>query len=274
MMVSFSGYEQCWRTQGELFIPRIMPSGGNVLAYPIDCASKASLKWPLPDPAVGYILWELVTDLFDHAEPEEPAILAFELAIQHLVTTVLPHYQTFGVLLYKGRPPLSPTLMRSLAAHLPDHVTPLIALDVSHEQGLSWLAHVPREAFPHIGWILKGHAWPYAWPAIGWDQPSPLGYYAQRPQSLLPQRRIPLALCYGSQIPQEMPHEVCRLIPEALLTEEWEGVDHLLTLSLSPLGQRKLRGFLAAGGTYEDIPITRAIDQGVRGSAHRRCANA
>lgn len=42
-----------------------------------------------------------------------------------------------------------------------------------------------------------------------------------------------------------------RVIHESHLTEEWEGVDHLIVLreALSELGFRKLQGFNAAGGT-------------------------
>lgn len=54
----------------------------------------------------------------------------------------------------------------------------------------------------------------------------------------------------------QMPY---RAIPETLLTEKWDGIDHLYVLSdaLSPRGKRKLMGFCAAGGTVvvEGDPI-------------------
>ena len=42
-----------------------------------------------------------------------------------------------------------------------------------------------------------------------------------------------------------------RVIPEAFLTEEWEGVDvlHVLKETLTVQGERKLKGFLATGGS-------------------------
>lgn len=41
-----------------------------------------------------------------------------------------------------------------------------------------------------------------------------------------------------------------RILPEAFLTEDWEGVDvfHVLKEPLTPQGERKLKGFLATGG--------------------------
>ena len=40
------------------------------------------------------------------------------------------------------------------------------------------------------------------------------------------------------------------MIPEALLTMEWEGLDEIYTLpdALSSEGARRLQGFIAAGG--------------------------
>jgi hypothetical protein len=44
-----------------------------------------------------------------------------------------------------------------------------------------------------------------------------------------------------------------RVIPEAFLTEEWDGVDllHVLKETTTPQGERKLKGFLAAGGVIQ-----------------------
>jgi len=39
-----------------------------------------------------------------------------------------------------------------------------------------------------------------------------------------------------------------RILCEEKLTEEWEGVDHLVLPTLSPQGMRKMRGFQATGG--------------------------
>lgn len=46
-----------------------------------------------------------------------------------------------------------------------------------------------------------------------------------------------------------------RLIPEATLTAEWDGLDYLLVLpsSMGQQGIRKLRGFIAAGGTVLSV---------------------
>lgn len=46
-----------------------------------------------------------------------------------------------------------------------------------------------------------------------------------------------------------------KLIPENFLTSEWDGLDYLIVLpeTISTLGQRKLQGFSAAGGTILEL---------------------
>jgi hypothetical protein len=53
---------------------------------------------------------------------------------------------------------------------------------------------------------------------------------------------------------QQMEKQSFRLISESFLTEDWEGVDvlHVLQGTLSVQGERKIKGFLAAGGTVID----------------------
>lgn len=250
-----TGYVQGWQKQG--WTPHIVPigmEGGNVVAVPLDCSSRSSLKWNVTKSLLdqSQVLWELTTDLFDHPEPEEMAILAFELAIDHVVTTLFPQYSTFGILLYRGLPSVSPTLLRSLAARLPDSIIPFVAFDLTAYQGSSFFHALRREELSHIALIVKGAPSPYAQPAIGWDTPSPYGTYGAEGHTL-PSRRLPHALCYGPGASFEMPSELCRCIPEALLCEEWDGVDVLYTAGLSSVGKRAVQGFMATGGEVYNV---------------------
>lgn len=54
---------------------------------------------------------------------------------------------------------------------------------------------------------------------------------------------------------------IVRIVSEAFLTEEWEGLDRLYVLvkHLSPRGQRKLAGFVAAGGEVVEILRNREV---------------
>jgi len=246
----FTGYAQHWILDGESFVPRMLPIGhpcANVIRVSLDCSSRSRLQWDIPT-LDTWVLWELETDLWQYASLEEPAILSYELAIDHFVTTVLPHHRTFGVLVYKGSAPVPYTLLRSLSARLPDNVIPFIALDLSEYQEASSFFHaLQREELAHFGLIVKGGAWPYAIPALGWDQPSVYGYYSDCEQEILPQQRLTTALCYGPETAFQLPKEPCRVIPEACLTDEWDGIDILYTAGLTSKGERKARGLAAAG---------------------------
>ncbi|MBS0623139.1 MAG: hypothetical protein JSS62_00790 [Verrucomicrobia bacterium] len=246
----FTGYQQAWILEGKSFFPKVMPLGhpeANVVLLQVDCSSRSNLKWEFPD-VKEWVMWDIQTDALTCHEPDEATLLSFELALDHFINTIAPHYRTFGMILYRGKPCVSPILLRSLAARLPDHIVPFIALDLSEYEQIDQFCHVlQREELSHLGLILKGNRWPYALPALGWDEPSVYGYCSRQPQQILPQQRVSAALCYGLKATFEMPHELCRLIPEELLTEEWEGIDTLYVAQLSAKGQRKVNGLLAAG---------------------------
>lgn len=247
----YSVFARLWQSKGLSLLmtefvrqeerPRILPSGGSVRSVVLDCGIRSNLKWSIEKGVPA--LWELQTEALE----DEGAIRAFELAIDHVVDTVIAHHPTFGVLLYKGKGPAPITLLRSLAARLPDEVTPYIALDLSEYDHSDFFHALKREELVHFGLIIKGGRWPYAIKAIGWDQPSPYGVYGQG--EILPMKNISFALCYSEDATFEVPQELCRIIPESLLTDEWEGVDRVLAIAPTAMGKRKLAGFEAAGGT-------------------------
>ncbi|MDE3056264.1 MAG: hypothetical protein KGI80_06220 [Verrucomicrobiota bacterium] len=82
---------------------------------------------------------------------------------------------------------------------------------------------------------------------------------------ILPPERLSQALLFPEQknltpsllqsIDRLLHQKPLRIIPEPFLNEEWDGVDelYLFTEGLSPQGERKLKGFTAAGGTIRPI---------------------
>ncbi len=242
MSFSYTGFEQCFLRDGKPFYP----TRKTVESISLDLSRTSSLKWGSVQ-SDRLILWELKTDLWDLAFPDEGEIRAFEQAIDHFIDTLFNPEKSFGVLLYKGGLNFPRDLVKSIAARLPDEAFPFLALDGSGYTSEQLLCLLRREELIHFGLIIKGGEHPYALPAIGWDQASPFGVYGDA--ELLPQLEIPLALCQPKVGEFTLPSEICRVIPEELLIYEWEGVDELIVpQSISSEGQRKVNGFLAAGG--------------------------
>lgn len=242
MNISYTGFEQCFLRDGKPFFP----TSKSVESVRLDLSRTSSLKWEKVE-SERLILWELDTDLWELPFADEGEIRAFEHAIDHFVETVFDPEKSFGVLLYKGGLDFPRDLIKSIAARLPDAAFPFLALDGSGLSTEELLRRLKREDLQHFGLILKGGQHPYAFPAIGWDQPSPFGVYGQA--QLLPQLEIPLALCQPEQGEFSLPDQVCRVIPEQLLIYEWDGVDELIVPpSITTEGQRKVNGFVAAGG--------------------------
>lgn len=70
-----------------------------------------------------------------------------------------------------------------------------------------------------------------------------------------PSQNKGLAQAMDSLLNQKIPF---RIISEAYLTSEWHGLDHVwyCAAGLTPTGERKLRGFEAAGGTTQAVDET------------------
>ncbi|MCH9609268.1 MAG: hypothetical protein S4CHLAM45_14710 [Chlamydiales bacterium] len=241
MVISYTGFEQCFIREGRPFFPTV----DTVEILSLDMRRTSTLKWENPS-TDRLTLWEFETDLWEVPFPDEGEIRAFERAIDHFIETLYVPEKCFGILLYKGGIDLPRDLIKSIAARLPDGAFPLLAIDGSGLSTEALLSHLKREELLHFGLILKGGTHPYAVPAMGWDQSSPFGVYGKG--ELLPQKTIPLALCQPEEGEFTMPDQPCRVIPESLLIYEWEGVDELIVPSVSKEGQRKVNGFLATGG--------------------------
>ena len=138
-----------------------------------------------------------------------------------------------------------------LAHKLPDELPLYLLLDGSGV-GTEAERHqlLSRERFEHFSVAVKGL--PYANGRV-WTGEGTIGESAKPPRALLfpEESRCSGALLKKLDEAMQRMERPFRVIAEPFLTEEWEGVDalHLLPESLSPQGERKLKGFRAAGGT-------------------------
>jgi hypothetical protein len=156
--------------------------------------------------------------------------------------------------------------LHRLLSFLPDTVLPFAFIDVSRIRSPGKIAQLfSKERFEHVQLALKGAKQPFS--GICWDEgQNAQGYLSQAPKTkeaitasslgiYLPKdRHIDLALIqeFDKLIFQlnekRMPF---RMISEEKLTEQWDGIDRLIVPSqaISGQGRRKLRGFIAAGGS-------------------------
>lgn len=149
-------------------------------------------------------------------------------------------------------------LVHQLGAELPIEVPAYLLLDVSGLGSPAHQAHALSKArFRDIELGVRGLRFPA--PYLNWEAGKAYqGYFGRlpiAPLSQAPTRGICLPkdpMCTPetlSKIDQLLEDDM-RIIPEELLTESWDGLDDLLVLenALSPGGDRKLQGFIAAGG--------------------------
>jgi hypothetical protein len=255
----------------------------------LSCRPSDALQWNIP--TEGSLFFQFDLGLEDPFFPidDEMHFQALTLALAKFSTEVWPSLQerTTGAILYQGsadfsaqftwgerqqqnwdawreeRPPASEPHLRRLfcadafahyfqllAHRLPDELPLHIFLDAA---GLGTLAEthqiLSRTRFEHFQVAVKG-------------LPSFNGPNWEGARSA-----APIAVCFPEEryctdaVLQQLDAwmagltEPFRVIHEGFLTEEWEGVDilHVLPEALSPQGERKLKGFLAAGGVISDL---------------------
>jgi hypothetical protein len=263
MELTFSGFEQRFMRNGNPFFARIYNGNGpisgefNVHMITLDASERSSLKWEF-DVKEALILWELDFALDDNVAEDEGRYLALELAVDYFSKNIWPQYeeQTFGVALYRGlfSEQLVETL-KLLASRLPQTVRPFVFFDTSTiDDAQTYFRQLNQFTLGYLTPILKGkwpEAYPYAFPALAWGHSnSPLGYVSESFHPPLPQKVLSTGVLIPEDGPFIIPKEPVRMIPEQLLTHEWEGIDRLLVIdsSVSVSCRRKLRGFEAAGG--------------------------
>jgi len=283
--LNFTGFEQQLTIDQKKIVAKIYdgeshpPEGFNVIRISLDVSDRSLLNWK---EAICYaqsviekgllVLWELVFDLQKGSLDDEARFLTFQLNIQHFNEVVWEKFQkhTFGVALFRGK--LQEGIadyLKSLAALLADEVACFIFLDTTEVFDLeTYFQLIDKEIFNHINLILKGpfsERYPWAVPAFGWDHGfSALGFCSRVILTHLSQKRLKYALCLPKQAHWDQVREVItilgqtpfRVIPENLLTHEWEGIETLIIFPQQMTHQswRKIHGFTAAGGEIIRFP--------------------
>jgi len=274
MELIYSGFEQHFMQDGHPFFAHIysgkgaLPNGFNVGTICLDASEHASLKWEI-DTDYSQVLWELDFALDEAVLNDELRYLALELAVDHFTKSIWPQVEekTFGVSLYRG--PFMESLLdplKSLASHLPESVRPFIFLDTdSIPDPRTYFRSINQAELGYLTPVLKGkwpERYPYAFPALAWNHPnSLLGIFSDTLYPPLPERRLSVGVLVPESGDFPVLEGATRMIPEQILTHEWEGVDQLIVVSSSvnERTQRKLRGFEAAGG---EVIFTDCLNDG------------
>ncbi|NDD58463.1 MAG: hypothetical protein EBZ47_04315 [Chlamydiae bacterium] len=153
-----------------------------------------------------------------------------------------------------------------LVSYLPDSLLAFCLLDVSEETQLSFLAQLlSKDRFPHLLLGLKKS--PMSIGHLNWEEGGCLGGWIGRGApyfSAVSEVTLAVALpdddaftpdvyqyfdkILNDLVERQVPF---RVIPDNLLTEAWDGIDHIVvvTSAISYQGKRRLQGFCAAGGT-------------------------
>ena len=225
---------------------------------------------------------------------DELRFKALVLALKHFSQTIWPKYkdQTLGAILYRGsaefslnflwteqqrenkrawvleRGGVSNDLLFSadafaayfqlLAHSLPDELPLLLCFD---ERFLSSIARalnlLTKERFEHFLIAVRSKNWPM--PGLRWDEETLYFHPIQASFGIC----LPEAASMTEELLNQIDETIrrydemnlaYRVIPEAFLAEQWEGVDEICIFpeAMSPQGARKLRGFVAAGGVVEE----------------------
>lgn len=278
----YTGFEQQMRINDACFVPKIYdgegdpPSGFNGVRIHLDASDCSSLDWQAAILKAQYhitqgflILWDLQFALLEGSLDDDVRFMTLQLGVQHFVDVIWPLFkeQTLGISLYRGvfTEELKEMVeyLKGLAALLPEEALCLIFLDTSHitEPG-SYFRLMAQDAFGCMRLAVKGpccERFPYAFPSFAWGHgSSPLGFFAERCATALLQRRIEYAIClpeaWGEPAIKEaiesLGEKPFRVIPEALLTQEWDGIEKLIIFPecLHERGLRKIKGFQASGG--------------------------
>lgn len=235
------------------------------------CRPSDTLEWAIPETGTLFFRFDLGLEDPFFLLDDEMQFESLSLALKKFRDEVWPKVQerTTGAVLYKGNADFSSTFWKNdqrfesphaariscadafayyfqmLSHSLPDELPIYLFLDATN---IGTIAErhllLSRTRFEHFQVATRGLPYTNYW--IWKDN-----------DTIEKAEKIPDALC----LPEECPIEILvekidqiqkpfRVISEAYLTEDWEGVDRLYVLKdfLSEQGKRKLKGFLATGG--------------------------
>ena len=252
----------------------------------LDARENSALDWTearleaLEAIASGHqLLWHLDLGLFQElTRPLSHSVqfLNLALALDHFKDKIWKEFHRFsgGVALYNGSANFAITLdeeqgfnyqawLKERSVENNPFVKQLFARDVAAEYLEQLVERLPDEIEPHI--ILELPEDPLLKALL--TDPSRYGRIkVQSPFNWRTEESLPKAICMPP-LTAVNPTLLAplnkiladssdyKLIPEAVLTQVWDGLDTLIYLPelISPQGERKIKGFQAAGGTI--IPI-------------------
>ncbi|MCH9624892.1 MAG: hypothetical protein S4CHLAM123_00540 [Chlamydiales bacterium] len=285
--IEYSGFEQRLLIHNKPFVAHVyeglgdVPEGFNTVCITLDAQESSLLNWEQDlQRAVLYaqkgyfILWELDLQVCEGSLEDEGRFKTLQLSVNHFSQTVLPKFldQTLGVAFFRGELQLETRgevldYLKLLAAQLPEEVLCFLYLDTSAMQSAAlFFQLINQEAFGFFHLFLKGpfvEKYPFAVAQFGWGHSqSVLG--CTKSQISLQSRTVSLGVLLPEvfeldvmdRLVAELKERPFRVIPENLLTQEWDGLEHLIVLSnfISNRGQRKLLGFSAASGNIIKYP--------------------
>lgn len=283
--IEYTGFEQQMRVGAKHLIPLIYDgmgeasAGFNARRIVLDGSERSLLNWSAEVETAQrcirdglMILWDLDLHLQEGLLDDDSRFLTLQLAVSHFVDTVWPsfHESSLGVCLYRGVfTEQVIDYVKLLAALLPEEALCFVFLDTTpiHDLG-EYFRLLSLEKFGHLKVALKGpfaERYPYALPALAWDHhASPLGVCASEPLAPLAQTRITYGICLPEKrddalvagAVRALGKTPFRVIPEPLLTQEWDGIEKLIVFPalMDERGWRKIRGFEAASGEVINYP--------------------
>lgn len=247
------------------------PDGFDAVSITIDASLRSLLEWK---PQIQQAQQKLAEGkklfwVLDFGGYDLEKIDTFRLAVEHFEKEIWDRFgtETTGVCLYQGRCDLDQDhvyFLEQLAGSLPDEAEPFVLLDASFLSNPIEVARaISKERFPHFTVAVKGIDQPL--PEFGWEDVA--GTRGMLGQRLLEQSKQEptVAVCIPSEGVSESLEEAVahlkassipfRMIPEALITSEWYGLDHIIVdgETVDHLGMRRLMGFCAAGGTVVSL---------------------
>lgn len=143
---------------------------------------------------------------------------------------------------------------------MPDSLLVFALIDVAALSSFAFIAHLFfHERFEHVHLAFRGAQLPCS--ALLWQGDSLIYQILPTTVGLV----LPEDACMTTDVLEGLDQVVecergkgraLRVIAEEKLTEQWDGLDELIALPEEALGaqaRRKLKGFIAAGGTIKEI---------------------
>jgi hypothetical protein len=232
----------------------------NALWVELPCQPQHNLDWSSElrkaKESGKKIVWYFNLGLEDPFFPleDELRFSSISLALQQFTKDVWPHVQeqTLAMSLYKGAIVEFAMYFQMLAHKLPDEAPIWLLFDIPQSMSIhKAFQSIFLDGFEHFEIALKGKELPRD--GYRWDREQ-IAYHYTNATTGLVFPSDPTAP-FDHLIATEPSPESVRVVLEAYLAEQWEGLDRLKVLSnhVTPQGKRMLQGFMAAGGEIISI---------------------